>query len=71
MKRTLEIYQEIIPENSTGDVSITIKAKKSELHQLPYDIRCVLYDAIDKHPEFRNVQIKDFTITEEQALDES
>ncbi len=61
MKRILEIYQELIPEHYSADVSITIKAKKSELHQLPYDIRCVLHDAIDKHPEFRNVQIKDFT----------
>ena len=61
MKRILEIYQEIIPEHYTGDVSITIKAKKSELYELPNDIRCVLYDAIDKHVLFTNVQIKDFT----------
>lgn len=59
MNRKLQIYLECTPENYDGPVSITIKCKKSEKNGLPYDIRCVLFDAMQRHPQFKDVIIEE------------
>ena len=57
--RILELYHEYKPETFVGEPSITIRCKDSELSQIEYDIVCVLYDAMNIHPQFKDVQIKD------------
>jgi len=58
-KRIVDIYVETVPENYTHTPSIIIKCKPSEVNQVAYDIRCVLIDAIDQHPQFQNVLLKE------------
>ena len=57
--RILDLYHENRPEHFVGGPSITIRCKDSELSQIEYDIVCVLYDAINMHPNFKDVQLKD------------
>jgi hypothetical protein len=59
MKRKINIYTEIIPDHYEGNTSVTIKCKKSEVPQIAYDIKSVLYDAVDVHPQFQDVLIEE------------
>ncbi len=60
--REIEIYRQYIQEYFCHTFSITIHSKNSEINGIEYDLMCVLYDAIHKHPNFKNVKINDYRI---------
>ena len=57
--KTIKIYRNKIPEHYVHEFSITIHSKNSERHGIEYDLICVLYDAVNSHPQFKNVKIVD------------
>ena len=57
-KRLVKIIHEFVSENyKTEGLSIIIHCKKSEMSGLAYDLRCILYDAVDVHDQFMDVEI--------------
>jgi len=61
MKRILRLSVELEPEHyDTGcDCTIILKYKKSEYAKLAYDVKCILYDAINQHPQFNNIDVEE------------
>jgi len=58
-ERKIRIYRKRIPDHYTHAFGITISSKDDERNGLEYDLMCVLIDAIDNHPQFKNVKIID------------